>query len=202
MKNKRTKRPEYTRSTLPRKPRLFKILQLGNSRLAEPAMRVGPTLTMVDLRDARDLLHTCLKNKGAGIAATQVGIMKRIIVVASWPNKRYPNAPKMKPTIMFDPEIITRSERVESAYEGCLSIPGIRGLVPRHAWIKIKYIGMDGKSHPLHAKGFIARIIQHEVDHLNGTVFLGRVMRLEDLISDAVYLEMMKPKPKSKPRKR
>ncbi|MCK5095933.1 MAG: peptide deformylase, partial [Candidatus Pacebacteria bacterium] len=110
---------------------------------------------------------------------------------ASYPNPRYPNAPKMKPTAMINPIIIKNSEEVEKDWEGCLSLPGIRALVPRYKNIKVQYFTREGKNQTKTFKDFIARIFQHELDHLNGKVFTDRADP-KDLIMEKEYQKMMK----------
>lgn len=124
---------------------------------------------------------------GVGIAAPQVAQSRRMFIVASRPNPRYPDAPEMEPTTMINPRILAHSEQMVKGWEGCLSIPGIRGLVPRYQAIEVEYIGRDGKRHQQELTGFVARIFQHELDHLNGIVFLDRVESTQDLMSEKEF---------------
>lgn len=136
-----------------------------------------------------DLIETLLKSNGVGIAAPQVGISRRLLVVASHPNPRYPNAPEMKPTAMINPHLISHSDETVCDWEGCLSVPGIRGLVPRYQVIEIGYTDACGKLQRQELEGFVARIFQHEFDHLEGRVFLDRVENSKDIITDQEYLK-------------
>ena len=116
---------------------------------------------------------------------------KRIFIISSRPNVRYPNAPEMEPTAIINPCILSFSEEKEKDWEGCLSIPGIRGLVPRHKSINVKYLTRDGQEVKREFSHFIARIFQHELDHLNGTVFLDRLQSNKDLVTEKEYQKLI-----------
>lgn len=122
-----------------------------------------------------------------GIAAPQVGESVRLFIVASHPNPRYPNAPQMSPTAMINSRIVDHSPETEKGWEGCLSVPGIRGLVPRYTTIQVEYTGRDGILYQQTFTDFVARIFQHELDHLDGIVFLDRVETTQDLMSEREY---------------
>lgn len=130
------------------------------------------------------LLVLVKESNGVGIAAPQVGESLRLLIVASRPNLRYPNAPMMEPVVMINPAIVAYSNEMEKGWEGCLSVPGIRGLVPRYTQIEVKYTGRDGKPYQQTLTNFVARIFQHEFDHLEGKVFLDRVESTHDLMSE------------------
>jgi peptide deformylase len=174
------------------KAKLLRVIQLGNPILRQKAFDVKISWIATQ-QLAADLLHTCKVTKGVGIAATQVGKLLRIIVVASEPNERYPNAPKMEPTVMINPIIIARSVKQVTGYEGCLSIPGIRALIPRNKSITVRWLDQDHNQHKKTFSGFIARIIQHEIDHLDGIVFLDRASSY-NIVTDQEYLRIMKEK--------
>ncbi len=169
-------------------PILRQIAQLGHPVLRETASPVrdftDPALSAL----AEDLLVTLEASGGVGIAAVQVYVPLRVIVVASRPNSRYPHAPLMEPLVLVNPEVVWISEKKEEGWEGCLSIPGIRGLVPRAVSLKVRYLTVSGESLILDLEGFPARIFQHELDHLDGLVFLDRVESNRNLISDQEYL--------------
>jgi peptide deformylase len=135
------------------------------------------------------LLSTLTEKKGVGIAAPQVGESLRLLVVASHPNDRYPHAPLMEPTAIINPVILSHSDQVEKGWEGCLSVPNIRGLVPRYQAIEVEYTNRDGSLERARFTDFVARIFQHEYDHLEGKVFLDRVESSLELISEAEYLK-------------
>lgn len=118
---------------------------------------------------------TMLKRNGVGIAAPQVYVSKRIIIVASRPNPRYPDAPEMDAVVMVNPEILEQSAHTVLGEEGCLSVPDERGLVARAEMVKVRYLTLQGESVESIFHGFPARIVQHEVDHLNGVLFVERL---------------------------
>ena len=118
---------------------------------------------------------TMLERNGVGIAAPQVYVSKRIIIVASRPNLRYPDAPEMDAVVMVNPEILEQSESTILGEEGCLSVPNERGQVARAEMIKVRYLTLQGESVEAVFHGFPARIVQHEVDHLNGVLFVEKM---------------------------
>ena len=118
---------------------------------------------------------TMLDRNGVGIAAPQVYISKRVIIVASRANPRYPDAPEMDAIVMVNPEIIQKSAHVILGEEGCLSVPNERGQVERAEQITVQYFTLDGEKITQDFTGFPARIIQHEVDHLDGILFIERI---------------------------
>lgn len=118
---------------------------------------------------------TMLERNGVGIAAPQVYISKRVIIVASRSNPRYPDAPEMDPVVMVNPEILEFSQSTCLGEEGCLSVANERGQVERAEAIKLRYYTLQGEVIETIYEGFPARIVQHEVDHLNGILFVERV---------------------------
>ena len=134
-----------------------------------------------------NLISTVQHAHGVGIAAPQVARGDRLFVVASRPNLRYPQAPKMEPTAMINPRIVASSTKTVKDWEGCLSIPGIRGLVPRSRSIEIEYTSRDGQLHKQELTDFVARIFQHEHDHLDGIMFLDRVENTRELMTEDEY---------------
>ncbi len=145
-----------------------------------------------------DLIATAEAANGVGIAAPQVASSLRLFIIASRPSPRYPYAPTMVPTAIIDPQIIDRSAEMVMGWEGCLSVPGVRGLVPRHQSIEVTYITADGEFVRAELTDFIARIFQHELDHLDGILFPdrvasalpNRVLKATDLITEAEYLKI------------
>jgi len=119
---------------------------------------------------------TMLERNGVGIAAPQVYISKRVIIVASRPNPRYPDAPEMDAVVMVNPEILEFSNEVCLGEEGCLSVPDERGQVERAETVKVRYLTLEGEVVETIYHGFPARIVQHEVDHLNGVLFVERII--------------------------
>lgn len=170
---------------------LRQIAQLGQSVLREPARAIvnpaDPAVqTLID-----DMLATVADADGVGIAAPQVYEPLSLFIVASRPNPRYPHAPAMTPTAMINPEIVWASADTETAWEGCLSIPGLRGLVPRHRRIGVRFLTRTGELREEEYAGFIARVFQHEFDHINGLVFLDRVKDTRKLVTEKEYLRIV-----------
>lgn len=118
---------------------------------------------------------TMLARNGVGVAAPQVYVSKRVIIVASRPNPRYPDAPDMAAVVMVNPEILVLSDDTCLGEEGCLSVPDERGQVSRAQRITVRYYTLHGERIEATYTGFPARIVQHEVDHLNGVLFVERV---------------------------
>ena len=166
---------------------ILQIIQLGDPILRHTAQLVD------DIRDERiqklidDLIATVEQANGVGIAAPQVAESDRLFILASRPNSRYPNAPLMEPTATINPKILAHSTEVVKGWEGCLSIPGIRGLVPRYQEIEVEYTDRDGKLQKQELTDFVARIFQHEYDHLDGIVFLDRLDSTQDIITEQEY---------------
>ena len=166
---------------------ILQIIQLGDPILRHTAQLVD------DIRDERiqklidDLIATVEQANGVGIAAPQVAESDRLFILASRPNSRYPTAPLMEPTATINPKIIAHSTEVVKGWEGCLSIPGIRGLVPRYQEIEVEYTDRDGKLQKQELTDFVARIFQHEYDHLDGIVFLDRLDSTQDIITEQEY---------------
>lgn len=166
---------------------ILQISQLGNPVLRQPSQVVDNIKGDRIQKLIDNLISTVQQANGVGIAAPQVAMGDRIFIVASRPNLRYPQAPHMEPTAMIDPRIIRSSTETVKDWEGCLSIPGIRGLVPRSRSIEIEYTSRDGKLHQQELTDFVARIFQHEHDHLDGIMFLDRVESTHELITEDEY---------------
>jgi peptide deformylase len=154
------------------------VLRMGDPRLlqrAEPVARFDTPELHALLADMRDTMHAM---DGAGLAAPQIGIGLRVVIFGVQKNPRYPDAEEVPQTVLINPVITPLGEVMEEGWEGCLSVPGMRGLVPRHA--QIRYQGRDefGKSIDRTVSGFHARVAQHECDHLDGILY---PMRIRDL---------------------
>jgi peptide deformylase len=147
-----------------------KILTL----IASPLTRSEITSEWIKLL-ANAMKETMLERNGVGIAAPQIYISKRIIIVASRPNLRYPDAPYMDEIVMLNPKILEQSDETVLGEEGCLSVPNERGSVARAESIKVQYFNLDGEKIIQDFSGFPARIVQHEIDHLNGVLFVERL---------------------------
>jgi peptide deformylase len=152
------------------------ILKMGDARL----LRHAQPVTCFDTPElhalVRDLLDTMAAANGAGLAAPQVGVDLQVVIFGSdQPNPRYPEAPVVPRTVLINPVITPLGGEEEEGWEGCLSVPGLRGVVPR--WKRIRYQGVDvlGQAIDRVAEGFHARVVQHECDHLWGKLYPMRV---------------------------
>jgi peptide deformylase len=171
----------------------LQVIELGNPILRQPAKWVedvsSPQIqTLID-----DLILTVREANGVGIAAPQTAASERLFIVASRPNPRYPNAPAMEPTAMINPRIVAYSSEMVQGWEGCLSVPGMRGLVSRHQAIEVEYTSRDGTLHQQTFTDFVARIFQHELDHLDGMVFLDRMGSTQDLMTEKEFQARIVP---------
>jgi peptide deformylase len=170
---------------------LLEIAQLGNSILREQSQPVSD-VTDPEIQSLIDsLIATAASANGVGIAAPQVAQSHRLFIVASRPNLRYPNAPFMEPTAIINPRIVSHSTETVKGWEGCLSIPDIRGLVPRYQTIEVEYTDRFGQLKYQEMTDFVARIFQHELDHLDGMVFLDRVESSKELATEQEYLRLI-----------
>lgn len=154
------------------------VLKMGDARLlrvAEPVAAFGSP-ELVEL--VADLFDTMRALSGAGIAAPQIGVNLRVVIFGFERNERYPEAPLVPETVLVNPTIEPLDEELVEGWEGCLSVPGMRGLVPRHA--RIRYTGFDVSGQPIDrsVEGFHARVVQHEVDHLDGVLYPRRIRDL------------------------
>jgi peptide deformylase len=162
----------------------FEILQLGHPLLrqtAEPVVAISEPSFQSQL-DA--LLEFVLARGGMGIAAPQVGISQQFFILSSHPNARYPYAPQIEPVVVINPMITSSSATQTKDWEGCLSLPGIRALVPRFDSVDVRYQTRFGETIETRYEGFLARVFQHELDHLQGKVFLDRVETTLDVMME------------------
>jgi peptide deformylase len=134
-----------------------------------------------------NLIGTVQQTHGVGIAAPQVGASVQVLIVASRPNLRYPHAPKMSPTAMMNPRLVAHADDVVWGWEGCLSVPDQRGQVPRYREIEVEYRDRRGRPQRRVLTDFVARIVQHELDHLQGTLFTDHIADPTTLLTDAEY---------------
>lgn len=170
--------------------KIAKIAQLGEPILrnrAKPVETIDREL--VELIDST--IATAIAKNGVGIAAPQIYQPYRLFIVASRPSDRYPNAPTMQPTAMINPRILSHSVEIAKDWEGCLSVPNVRGLVPRYREIEVEYTTPEGEIKQEILKDFVARIFQHELDHLDGIVFTDRVKNQADLYTEAEYQQII-----------
>jgi peptide deformylase len=174
---------------------ILEISHLGNPILRQQAQLIENVHDEHIQKLIDDLIATAASSSGVGIAAPQTAQSYRLFIVASRPNPRYPSAPQMEPTAMINPKIIAHSSEIVKGWEGCLSIPGIRGLVPRYQAVEVEYTNRDGKLHRQELTDFVARIFQHEYDHLDGILFIDRVENTQELMSEQEYQQQLVPQP-------
>lgn len=123
-----------------------------------------------------DLIDTMYAANGAGLAAPQIGVSLAVAVAHSRPNARYPYKPEHPLTVLINPTVTVLGDAVESIYEGCLSVPDLRGVVPRPMHVRVEALDRQGQPFTLEAQGLLAGTLQHELDHLDGVVFVDRVV--------------------------
>ena len=153
------------------------ILRMGDPRLlrqAEPVDRFDTPELHALVADMFDTMHVA---NGAGLAAPQIGVNLQLVIFGFQRNVRYPDAPPVPETVLINPVLTSLSDEQEEGWEGCLSVPGLRGVVPR--WTRLHYEGFDryGERISRDADGFHARVVQHECDHLAGILY---PMRIKD----------------------
>ncbi|HEU4844954.1 MAG TPA: peptide deformylase [Burkholderiaceae bacterium] len=165
------------------------ILKMGDPRLlrvAEPVRAFGTPEMERLIADMFDTMHAA---SGAGLAAPQIGVNLQLVIYGFKQNTRYPDAPQVPETVLINPVLTPLSDEQEEGFEGCLSVPGLRGSVPR--WTRLRYAGVDQFNQPIvrEVDGFHARVVQHEVDHLHGILY---PMRIKDF-SRFGFTEVMFP---------
>ena len=154
------------------------VLRMGDPRLLEQAQPVEKFDTpelhalIADMRDTMQDLD------GAGLAAPQIGVGLQVVIFGVDENPRYPDAESVPQTVLINPRLSRIDDEMEDGWEGCLSVPGMRGLVPRYA--SLRYRGLDPQGRPIDRSvdGFHARVVQHEVDHLDGILYPRRIRDL------------------------
>ncbi len=168
------------------------VVKMGNQQLATSSARVtnfADTSLQTIITNLRD---TMIETKGVGIAAPQIGYNVRIIMFGFESNPRYPDAPPIPFTVLINPEIEVLSDEMVDGWEGCLSVPGLRGLVPRYKKIQYRGYDVDGVLFSRTAEDFHARVVQHECDHLDGILYPQRIKDLqyfgfEDELADVIW---------------
>ena len=151
------------------------ILKMGDPRLlrvAEPVTEFGTPEMDALIADMFETMHAV---DGAGLAAPQIGVNLQLVIYGFKDNQRYPEAPPVPETVLINPILTPLSDEMDEAFEGCLSVPGLRGVVPR--FTRLRYEGVDqfGAAIVREADGFHARVVQHEVDHLLGILYPMRI---------------------------
>ena len=151
------------------------ILRMGDPRLRMKARAVDRFSDDKLANLITDMLDTMKAFDGAGLAALQIGVALRVVIFGIDKNPRYPDAPPVPLTILINPEISPAGEEMNSDWEGCLSVPGMRGRVPRYTRIRYRGLDADGREIDREAQGFHARVVQHECDHLDGILYPDRI---------------------------
>ncbi len=169
------------------------ILKMGDPRL----LRVAPPVTRFDTPELHaliaDMFETMEAANGAGLAAPQIGVDLQVVIFGYQKNLRYPDAPPVPMTVLINPVVTPLSDALSDGWEGCLSVPGLRGLVPRHE--RLRYSGFDahGRRIEREADGFHARVVQHECDHLIGRLYPTRMTDLTQLGYTSVLFPELDP---------
>ncbi len=155
-----------------------RVLKMGEPLLLARAAEVKA----FDTRELQDLLQdmrdTMAAERGAGLAAPQIGVSLRVVIFGFEANERYPDAPAVPYTVLINPRLTPLGTETEEGWEGCLSVPGLRGVVPRYK--RLRYEGFDEFGRPIirSVEDFHARVVQHEVDHLDGILYPTRIVDL------------------------
>jgi len=157
------------------------VLRMGDPRLLERSREVArfgtPALDAL-LTDMRDTMKA---QNGAGLAAPQIGVPLRVVIFGVDHNPRYPDAEPVPYTEIVNPVLMPLGDEMEEGWEGCLSIPDMRGVVPRYTAVRLEAYDRTGEKLSAVAKEFFARVVQHETDHLNGIVYVDRMKDLSTL---------------------
>ena len=156
---------------------VHEILKMGDARLLRTAKPVTEFGTPAMQTLIADMFETMEAANGAGLAAPQIGVDLQLVIFGYQRNERYPEAPPVPLTVLINPQITPLSDELVEGWEGCLSVPGLRGIVER--FTKVRYSGVDAEGRPImrEVDGFHARVVQHECDHLVGTLY---PMRMKD----------------------
>jgi len=162
---------------------ILKVARLGHPVLRQPAdpVPVEDIRTPEVQRLIDDMVETMREYNGAGLAANQVHTLKQICVIEVMDNPRDPEAESIPLTVLINPVVTPLSTEMEDGWEGCLSVPDMRGVVPRHTSVRLEAYDREGNRVDVVAKEFLARVIQHETDHLRGVVYLDRMNDLSTL---------------------
>jgi len=162
---------------------ILKVAQLGHPVLRGPSGPVPEArIRTPDFqRFVDDMIETMREYDGVGLAAPQVHVAWRVATIEVAGSPRYPSAPNVPLMVIINPEIAPLGPEQEEDWEGCLSVPGLRGKTPRHTALDLRALDREGNSINLRAEHFFARVIQHEVDHLDGKVYLDRMHDLHTL---------------------
>jgi len=176
---------------------VYPVLKMGAKSLLERSLEVKDFNTDELEELLQNMWDTMAAEDGAGLAAPQIGINLRVVVFGYQQNPRYPDAPAVPETVLINPVITPIDEEIELGWEGCLSVPGMRGLVPRYR--QIRYLGCDqyGNAIDRSVSGFHARVVQHECDHLDGILYPQKItdMRNFGFCEELEKSGLMEPQP-------
>jgi len=162
---------------------ILKVAHLGHPVLRKVAEPVSPeAITSPEIQHLiEDMFETMAEYDGAGLAAPQVHVSRRVVIYGVEHNPRYPDAEDVPLTVLINPRVTALTEQEEEDWEGCLSLPGLRGLVPRVTRVRVEAYGRDGGRLRFDAEGFHARVVQHECDHLDATLYVDRMRSMASL---------------------
>jgi peptide deformylase len=154
------------------------VLRMGDPRLWEKSLPLTDFKSNFLKELLLDMRDTMAHLNGAGLAAPQIGVGLRVVIFGVTANPRYPDVEEVPDTVLINPQLTPLGDETEEGWEGCLSVPGMRGMVPR--WRRLRYSGFDdsGNAFSREVEGFHARVVQHECDHLDGVLY---PMRIRDL---------------------
>jgi peptide deformylase len=162
---------------------ILKVARLGHPVLRQQAkpLTIDEIRSPATQRFIDDMIETMREYDGAGLAANQVHTLQQICVIEVLGNPRYPDAPHIPLTVVINPVVTPLTTDMEEGWEGCLSVPDMRGRVPRFTAVRLEALDRDGQRIDVVAKEFFARVIQHETDHLHGIVYVDRMTDLSSL---------------------
>jgi peptide deformylase len=162
---------------------VLKVARLGHPVLRRRAEPISPEAVGAPeiQRLIDDMIETMADHDGAGLAAPQVHVSRRLVVYGVHGNPRYPDAEEVPLTVLINPVVTAATRAQDEDWEGCLSVPDLRGRVPRFTRVRVEALGRDGQALRFTADGFHARVLQHECDHLDGIVYLDRMRSMETL---------------------
>jgi peptide deformylase len=170
------------------------VLKMGHPvlrQVAAPVAQFDPGLAalIADMDETMRSLH------GAGIAAPQIGVSQRVVIFEVQENPRYPHVSPVPYTVLVNPQLTPLGNEMDEGWEGCLSVPGMRGLVPRYQRLRYQGFDQNGAAIDRTVEGFHARVVQHEVDHLDGILYPQRVRDLRNFGFEDVLMGQMTPMP-------
>jgi len=170
-------------------PTIFSVAQMGHPVLRRPAMPLTPeeiadpeTVYFID-----SLIATMREHNGVGLAAPQVRLSKQIVVVETQSNPRYPDSGQIPLTVLINPRITAFSDNMQEGWEGCLSAKNLWGRVERSSEVTVEALARDGTQNRINAEGFFAVVLQHEIDHLYGKLFIDRMEDMSSLCFTSEY---------------